>query len=365
MTIRCSSLPALSQSPCFESEASDATEAGTERHDAMRTALEGNDFLLEALEEEDQEGVRWALDYIRCHAKTALHAMQCEKPVQASIGDDKLTGTPDVTCGPDIFDLKWRSEADYKPQMAGYALLRFLNRAPAAEYPPEEQVITVHVLHAAFKRAQTFTFTLDEAKAIVETIFRTAYAAQNQTPSFWCGWCAKPKRATCPALNAMAQTVGINREDWQIATYHSSQIEKPEEMAKALRLASYLEKWAEAVKYHALQLHLKKGVTIPGYELRTKAGKSSCANVLGAFNTTGLPANDFLACCEIRMGADPKNPAKKALIPTYAKANGISKAEAKRRLKTKLQDHMRTAKETQYLKAVDAAEDQETEAIDA
>lgn len=360
MTVRCSSLPALAECACFESEPSEYTGPGTERHAALTAALQGNDFLLEALEEEDAAGVRWALHYIQVHAKTAQHPLVCETTLSTrfSLHGHELTGTPDVACGLDIFDLKWRSNAEYWPQLAGYAFLRI-----AEESIAESQPITVHILHGAFQRVETRTFTLYEALDIILPIIEKAAQPGNQpNPCSFCKWCAK--KATCPALNALALTVTLNREDWSLSTYHASEIEQPAEMAKALRIARKLKHWIKAVEYFALEMHIKRGVTIPDNKLQTKAGKSSCANMVGAFNATGLSANDFLACCEIRMGKDKKNPAKRGLIETFAKANGISEAEAKRRLKTKLQDHMRTAKESQFLQST-TEDEEETETIDA
>ena len=348
--LRASSLPALAQCPAFESGDTAWTESGTDRHTALRNHFAGDDTMLELLDEEEQTGIRWAADYIRLKANLADHPITWEEENSCNaILEDftEIPGTPDAICGTDIFDLKWR-ERDYTAQMAVYALARF-QEMPGIEF------IQVHLLFAALQRVQVLIFTPETTQPLVEKIVTDARANPDPRPCDYCGWCSK--RVSCPALNERAQTVAAGREDWKLEQYHASQITTPDQMAKALALASHLEKWAAGVKYHAKEMVIKQGVSIPGYELKSKAGRASCADVLGAFQSTGLPAEEFLRCCDLRMETSKENPDKKGLVDLVAARQGLPKAAAKRELKKHLEPFMRTPKAVFYLKALNSTEE--------
>jgi hypothetical protein len=348
--IRPSNLPALSECACFEPSASDFAEAGTDRHAALRAHFEGNDGALELLPEEDAEGVRWAADYIRVKAPLSDHPIRFEQPLSLILDDfSEINGTLDAVCHLDLFDLKWR-ERDYRAQLACYVLMRLQELGINA-------TITVHVLYAAFRRAEVFHLDETSARAIVLPIIDRALAPHPQpTPCSYCGWCAN--RLTCSALNERAQAVAAGREDWKLQTYHASKITSPAEMAKALTLARFLLKWAEAVNFHARQMAIQKGVSIPGYELKSKASRSSCADVLGAFHATGLSAEDFLKCCDVLLNTSKSNPDKRGLADVLKDNRSISKAAATRELKRILQPFMRTPKDQLYLKALNDSGDE-------
>lgn len=351
MTLRASSLPALKECPSFESGSTEWTESGTDRHAALRAHFEGDDTLLDLLPEDERSAVLWAADYIRVHANTTDHPMTWEQGITVILDDfSEIPGTPDAVCHTDIFDLKWRLR-DYNAQMAHYAAARF-------QELPGIETIRVHLLFGCFKRAEVLTFTRESALQIVATIAEKVRNNPEPTPCSYCGWCAK--RVTCAALNERAQTVAAGREDWKLAQYHASEITSPAEMAKALQLAALLEKWAKAVRHFAKEMVLKQGITLPGYELKTEAGKSSCADVIGAFNASGLTAEEFLQCCEIRLETSKTNPAKRGLTDVLKAKKNISKAAAKRELKKALEPYMRTPREVFKLKAINDSGDEET-----
>jgi hypothetical protein len=351
--LRASSLPALSQCPCFEPGSSDYAEAGTDRHTALQRHFAGDDSVLALLPEEEQEGVLWAAEYIRVHAPMSEYPLEWEKQGAAILDDfTEVPGKTDAYCALDIFDLKWRY-SDYKAQMALYSLIRL----QAADMKPGVE-IKVHVLYACFKRAEVLTFDFETAHRIVQEIV-DAYRDPNKQPNpcGYCNYCAN--RLKCSALNERAQTVAAGREDWKLEQYHTSQITTPSEMAKALAIARQLKGWCEAVEYHAKEMAVKDGMTIPGYELKSKAGRTSCANVIGAFNSLPLTAEEFLQCCDVRLETSKENPDKRGLADVLAVNKGISKASAKRELKTLLQPFMRTPKEILYLKPLKATEESE------
>jgi hypothetical protein len=353
MSLRASSLPALSQCPCFESGSSEFAEAGTDRHTALQLHFAGDDSLLNLLPEEDQEGVRWAAEYIRVYAPMSEYPLEWEKQGAAVLADlTEIPGKTDAYCALDLFDLKWRY-SDYTAQMALYAMIRL----QAAEMNPNV-VIRVHILYGCFKKAEVINFDYETASAIVEKI-AAAYRdpQKKETPCGYCNYCAN--KLTCGALNERAQTVAAGREDWKLEQYHTSQITTPAEMSKALALAKQLKGWCEAVEFHAKEMAVKNGVTIPGYELKSKAGRTSCADVIGAFNQLPLTAEEFLQCCEVRIETSKENPDKRGLVDLFAVKKSISKAAAKREIKNLLQPHMRTPKEILYLKPLKQTEETE------
>lgn len=352
--LRASSLPALAQCSAFESGSTEWTESGTDRHAALHAHFAEDDTLLDLLPEDEQEGVRWAAEYIRLKAPMEEHPLMWETPAQVILDDfTEIPGRMDAYCGREVFDLKWR-QRDYSAQMALYALAR-LQATNAFE-------VRVHILFAAFKRAEVIIFDHESASKIVEEIVAKTRTNPEPTPCDYCGWCAK--KVTCQALNDRAQAVAAGREDWKLAQYHASELANPSEMAKALVLAKHLSKWCEAVEHFAKEMWIKKGLTIPGYELRSKAGKSSCHDILSAFQASGLDHLEFLKCCEIRLETSKENPDKLGLANVLKAKLGISKAAAKRELKKKLKPYLRTPKQSFYLKAVNEPEEEETPAIE-
>jgi hypothetical protein len=358
--LRASSLPALAQCPCFESGNTELdqerTGPGQDRHKALELHFKGDQSMLNLLDDEDREGVMWAGEYIKLHANKPEN-IRWETGVIAELQDfTEIPGTPDAVETLDIFDLKWR-QFDYSAQMAAYALAVLQNRGTGTPAPQ----VRVHLLFACFKRAQVLTFDEASATAMLEKIV-TAYKDPNKQPSpcTYCGWCAK--QITCPAVNERAQAVAQGRDDWKLDSYHASEITRPGEMAKALRLARQVEKWAKAVQHHAKEMALKQGVTIPGFELKSKKGRTSVADVTGAFQTLGLPAAEFLQCCDLRLNTSKQNPAKKGLIDVYKTAKEIdSKTAAKKEVTNKLQQFCRTPKEVLYLQAVGETDEESTE----
>lgn len=354
--IRPSALPMLAQCPCFESSASDWAEQGTDRHAALKAHFEGDDSLLELLPEEDAEGVRWAAEYIRLKAPMADHPLRFEHTLTLTLDDfSEISGTPDVVCQVDLFDLKWR-ERDYLPQLACYVLMRLQELGM-------DVTLRVHILYGALRRAEVLHLDGEAARKIVMPILARAKDPNRKpNPCDYCSWCAR--RLTCEALNERAQTIAAGRDDWKLQQYHCSQITDPAEMSKALQLAKHLSKWCKAVEHHATEMVQKQGLQIPGFILKFRAGKRSCANLQGAFNTLRIPVESFLACCDVRFSTSRENPDRKGIEDVYAAAQGISKAAAKRELKHKLEPFMRTPKESAYL-ASEKPEPEEDTALDA
>lgn len=350
-TLRPSSLPILKESPKFVSSGSDFADEGTDRHQALRDHFAGYDGMLNLLDEDGQEAVRWAADYIRLKANMADHAIEWETERVIDFGEfESMTGHLDAVCGLDIFDLKWR-ERDYSAQMACYAL-------SVLQDHPDGTVCRTHLLFGANRKAVVLEWTQYSARAIIDAIIEDVRGAEECRPSSYCGWCAIT--SSCPVLTRRAQAVADGREDWKLEQYHASAIEQPSEMAKALTLARHIKRWVEGVEHHAKEMAIKQGRTIPGYELREKSGKRICTDVNGAFNASGLPAHEFLACCSLRFVASKKDPSQKGLENVYKETTSLpSLAAAKRELRAKLEPYTTTAASSISLVSISLSEETE------
>ena len=344
MNIRPSSLPMLAACPCWQSDGGDRdyTSAGTARHTLMAAMLgsiqpvDGQDarwqMLSEStdLSEEETDAVRWAAEYIVCHSPTESHPMYIERKL--TLLDDEfrpmMTGTPDVTCGPELFDLKWR-ERDYAPQMAAYALAMMQENG--------WDQVNVHVLFAERKHAQTFLLDELQAARIVGEILAAARSPDARPRACdYCGWCAR--RMTCPEQTAGVVAIAGAREDiqpadkqafteWLAAGAHASQLADGQTAGTVLRITRQVVKWAEAVEHHCKELATKQGVIPAGFKLQNRQGNRYIASVADAFARAGLPQEEFLKACSVGFTD---------LVQTYMDVNGMKKAQAERTVSEKL-----------------------------
>lgn len=314
MKIRPSSLPMLALCPKFQSGGeNDDTNAGTFRHSIMARVLEGEQNALYELEGEDREMVEWALEFIQSTAPTSDFPIVIEQRGSFMTNEfEEVIGTPDVVCGPVIYDLKTRWH-DYTAQMAAYSLMN------------EHDEVTVHLLFAAERKRQTLTFTTEAAEAIVDPIIQSANDPDAEPQiNDYCGWCSL--RLTCPAYAERVNAVVDGREDWQLENYHSSQIEDAAGMGKALRLARELKKWIEAVEHHAKEMHAA-GQTPEGFKEQVRQGRQVITDLSTAFARSGLPQDEFLKLCNVSITS---------LSKAYAAFNGMKLAPARREIEEKL-----------------------------
>lgn len=351
MNIRPSSLPALAACPCFESDQNTNVEgksAGTRRHTALGKYLTDDATWVDEIDEDDRAGVEWAGEYIRVHAPVSEHPLEIEQPGEFLTPEwDTVRGTPDIYCGPVLFDAKGRNVDAYAEQMAAYVLMR------------SHPVVRVHVLYLTEKRAHAYDLTQEEAAEIVFPIIARAQGHfRFPKPSDWCGWCKH--RLACPAIMQGVNAVVDGREDWNLNTYHSSQIETAEEMGKAWRIARLLKPWCAAVEFAAKEMAVKRGIIPTGTVLYTRKGKQVCDSVAQAFPLTGIPQDEFLAACDIRMSTPKGKPDRKGLVERFAEFHGLSKAEAKRQIQNRLANVLTRNPSTQCLKAADT-DDPESE----
>lgn len=354
MKHRPSSLPMLAQCPAFESSGSNFADLGSDRHAALKAHFEGDDSLLELLDEEDQDGIRWAADYIRANS-TDGHPLEWE--VRRSWMRPDLSpaeGTPDVTNGPQIFDFKWRSR-DYAAQMADYALERIEQGF---------KQVTIHILFGCEKRAVKLHFDSEACEKIIMPILR---GLENPTPKpcDYCGWCAR--QFTCPAKTGPAKVVaeGYAEPDMVqlIKDWHPSEMmNDPQQIAFALTIwRKILKKWGESVEFHAMEAATKLGLKLPGFELKERQGREFVTNAQRAFELSGLPAEKFLTTCSVRLNTSKTYVDQIGLEKLFAEALGLKAAPAKREMKKRLAEVIQRGKSTLALVSAKSDGEGETE----
>lgn len=353
---RPSSLPMLALCGRFESSGSEFADEGRERHAALKGYLEGDNSLLDALDEESADAVRWAGDYVKLHAPMRDYPIRYETHVNP-LADDlqpifENGGTADVICGPELFDFKWRPR-DYTSQMAAYALDIFQNN--------DFERVRVHLLFGAVKRAEIYSLDEPSAKDLVIGILEHVRSNPEPTPCDYCGWCSN--RLTCSALTKRARFVATGYAEepllTQVANWHPSEMVKPDDIALGLLIwRKILKEWGKSMEYHALKA-ATNGLDLPGFELKDSEGKSYILDTAQAHALSGLPSEVFLQACEPRMNTSKKYKEKVGLNNLYAQANGMKLAPAKRELKAKLEPVIKEGNSKKKLVFVGGDEDED------
>tara|TARA_R110000868_G_scaffold78137_5_gene223231 strand:+ start:277 stop:1293 length:1017 start_codon:yes stop_codon:yes gene_type:complete len=328
---RPSSLPAQSLSPKWASSGpSDATISGTDRHAALEALIKHNDdSLAKFLPENEKEAVLWAFEYIKRVAPADDHEIISERKLEIKRGGGVvLEGTPDVTCGDVIFDLKWR-RFDYSAQMAAYALglmqLRGTDHA------------TAHLLFGDGTFYEVLEFSRQSAERIVYSILdQVADQSLECRASKYCDWCSK--KLSCEILRRHVDAVG---QECAVAPLETLDLIQPVEVARALNMANAVTIWANSIKEKAKE-QAERGMQIPGYTLRSKsAGREiDPAFINEVFSTLDLPSEDFLGCCKLSVSK---------LEKLYAEKRGLKPKEVKAELNSKLSDFLVNKPQITYL----------------
>lgn len=291
-----------------------ATERGTQGHAAMES---GDDT---GLDDEQKRWVQMCRGY-RQHVFIPV-AEKAEADAR-SVKEARLEAIPEVwgyadeywlfgnTCH--LFDWKFGSwsqeDTATNPQTQAY-VLGIWNAHPDVDtvhchwvYPVREE-ISRHT----YRRAQDYQRIKLRLETIVARCKATAVKA-NPVESV-CTWCGN--KAVCPALHRMVLPVATryaNGHDLALPQVPNFDLVKdPVQMARLLDWAPILEKTAESIKRHALEMRINHGAEIPGYELRSRSGKSSILNPNIAFEV----AQDFMD------------------LPTFIRAVDVSAAELKK-----------------------------------
>jgi hypothetical protein len=177
-----------------------------------------------------------------------------------------------------------------------------------------------HILQPARDEVSTHLFTRDDvapillrAKTISERVRREGGKTFNPVVDN-CLWC--DRKATCLALHAM-----VLKASKQANLVVPDGVLVPEDFNDVANsgdvydFAEIVIKWAQAIKYHIIELSAA-GHEIPGHELRETNGKASIVDPCGVQEILerdyGVPLADFLAV------SNPSITAAQALVAKYA-----------------------------------------------
>lgn len=355
--MRPSTLPMLAACPCFESDGNESafTAAGTNRHKLAAAYLKDGESALNEVEEDESDKVRWACKYLLDHAPTTEFPLRIEE--RRVLLDEDFTelmaGTPDVTCGPHLFDFKSRPR-DYREQMAAYALMIFQEL--------DFDQVTVHLLFCEIESERTFMLTKMEATAIVLAVIALAHDKDRKpTACEYCSWCSK--NLTCSALMKPAAEIararGANAND--VAVFesfimdgaHPSKIIDSGVMGVILRVMRVVAVAVKSAEHAAKEMAVKQGMVPEGFKLQSKAGKTFVTDVPTAFGLCSLPQEEFLKGCQVRLNTSKKYPDQVGLVDIYKKFHGISKTtQAKKVVMERLAPVVKQAQASMSLVAV-------------
>jgi hypothetical protein len=347
----------LERCPCFTSNPSGSQDAddGKERHRRLAEALKSDS---EADLDEDGDGaaIQWARDYLKATAPLSDYPLVIENKLTLLDDDfnEVMSGTPDQVCGNVIFDFKWRPR-DYTAQMAAYALMVMQQGGFDRAF--------VKILFGATKSITEMEFTEESAGKIVGSIVKSANDP-NLKPSLndYCSWCANI--LTCPAVLAQSKTVAKGYDEREkVTNWHPSEMETGEQIADALWIAKkILKPWCKSIEYHAKEAVIKRGLSLPGFELGTRQAKKYVSSVTEAYKLLGLPQDKFLECCDVRLNTPQKSPNlpdRLGLDKALAAFRGIKVAAAKRESVRLLASVIKQANPSTVLKMTGDTEEEE------
>lgn len=301
-----SSMPALECCPRFTKPGTEANEAmmrGTRQHD-MLAAMLTNTFSPEKFHDltaDEQSGTEWAFaQVLELTASNRLVEQQIDVPLGFEVvtfGHADILQPPVAPGDPvRVIDFKsGRPSKDYEAQIMAYAI--------GAMVQYGTRTAECWLIYGEARCMTKHTFALPEAQSRLKAIIDAVEAEAPARPCEFCDWCAH--LTDCPAVCGEAVKVVAGYEErppFDLATYHASQIDQPDQMAKALALADILAGWAESVKHHAKD-KIAAGMVVPGWHLSEPGEKQFIddADIPAAFAASGLTAHEFLSACTVSL----------------------------------------------------------------
>jgi len=271
--IRHSSLPKLAECSCYESTggSSPATERGTRMDAAFRGLLCGIQEAFDTLPDDEKPPVEWAVQEVRRLAGNEPiiaqeDQLKVKTPGMEHIGtEDSRVPTLQLS-----FDLKSGQIRSYREQMAAYAygnMDRDFTQSWECVLLFCDQQETIH-----------YTFTYDQAKAIVEGILEAVNDPEKKpTPCQYCRWCKNADK--CSALGEAANdTLAVveKQSSANLEQLRAYLADSPETLSEFYRKAvifnDQLVDWAK----NLMKEKMTAGEHVPGWKLQTSKGTEYC-----------------------------------------------------------------------------------------
>ncbi len=278
--IRHSLLPKLAECACFESAGgnSPAASRGTKMDEAFREMFMGNNKPFLDLNPKDGDAVMWAVEMTKTIAGDHEVVTDEDSLKVKTPGIDHI-GTEDCRI-PAIhtsLDLKSGILRSYLEQQCAYA---YGNMAASYDFETGEYAIrewTTHLLFCDQERVVTHSWTIDEAKTVVEGVI-AAYNDLNKTPTAcdYCKWCKNS--TTCEQItNPVANTLEVVQNDLQtnlaqMQEHLAGDIDRLSMFIKQSQIFNnYLVDWAKDL----LKEKLQAGEKVYGWKLQRQKGRET------------------------------------------------------------------------------------------
>lgn len=172
------------------------------------------------------------------------------------------------------------------------------------------QEVTVYFVYSRLEQVTFSVFKRDSIGPIQKRIAkinnyweRAQAGEQLHNRGDACEWCSL--QPDCPAWQALVPAVSERLspsvQNMLPSTWKLSELsERPEEMAKALRVMNFFSKWFAEAKTLGKQMIEEDDLDLPGWKLINSNSGITCTDAEGAYETAvveaGLHVEDFLEC---------------------------------------------------------------------
>jgi len=263
-----SALPKLAECALFTGApgTSPAAQRGTLLDLAVRQLLLDDPTTFDTLTPEDQASARWGAEELRT-LSGGYHVETREEHLGMEVPGLSKPGTADAVCirAQWVADIKTGQVRNYREQLAAYAL--------ACMHEHFANAWTAHVIYIDQRLRRTYTFTRDQAEAIVsEKIAHASSRLAEPTPCEYCSWCAH--RDTCKALvRQSSEALALVQSETSLTEIRDRILANPVELSAFAANWKLAEKQIAEPVLDALKEKLAAGEDIPGWKVTTSAGR--------------------------------------------------------------------------------------------
>ena len=263
-----SALPKLAECALFTGApgTSPAAERGTLLDRAIRELLVDDPTTYDTLAAEDQAVARWGVDELRT-LSGGYHVETREEHLGMEVPGLSKPGTADAVCirAQWVADIKTGAVRNYREQLAAYAL--------ACMHEHFANSWAAHVVYVDQRLRRTYTFTRDQAEAIVsDKIAHASSRLAEPTPCEYCSWCAH--RDTCKALvRQSSEALALVQSETSLPEIRDRILANPVELSAFAANWKLAEKQIAEPVFDALKEKLAAGEDIPGWKVTTSAGR--------------------------------------------------------------------------------------------
>lgn len=324
-----SKLKSLEISPAWQSDPGDPehpiTAEGTLCHEALDSGVDDR-----LTTDEQREWVRMCREYTDSVIPGAIIRNEVRLEILDGIwgyADQIKVKAPRAALIDYKFGFNPQEDVETNPAAQAYVLGIFGLYSDVHE-------IGVHYLYPRIGQVSSHKYTRADLPRIETRIRLIVEKARDSAPET-CRWSAETcrfcrHRKDCPTLRKevlplaqrYAEKHALALPDVEDLATESD----PEKFARLLDLAPVLEAVADSIKRNAVRLRVEEGIAIPGWDIRTRAGKKVILNTplaLEALEKFGITREEALRACEFKVSELEKVAAEFA--PARGKAKFVNR----------------------------------------